>query len=213
MTRGSCQTPGSIVIDEQHKFGVAQRAAARAGRCHPDVLVMTATPIPRTLTLTIYGDLEVSTIDQKPRDGVKIITKVRPKTKLKDAAKFLREQIEEGRQGYHRVSADRRIGEDRRRAAATKGHEEWSKLLAPCEVGLLHGRMQRGGEGGRDEALPRGQAGCARFHDGDRSGHRCAERDRDVHSRRGALRFGAASSVARPDRARRTHQLLRAVCG
>ena len=131
---------GIVVIDEQHKFGVAQRAKLIRKGDTPDVLVMTATPIPRTLTLTIYGDLEVSTIDQKPRDGVKIITKVRPKTKLKEAAKFLREQIEEGRQGYIVYAL---IDESERleAGAATKGHEEWSKLLAPCEVGLLHGRM------------------------------------------------------------------------
>jgi ATP-dependent DNA helicase RecG len=131
---------GIVVIDEQHKFGVAQRAKLIRKGDTPDVLVMTATPIPRTLTLTIYGDLEVSTIDQKPRDGVKIVTKVRPKTKLKDAAKFLREQIEEGRQGYI-VYALIDESEKLEAGAATKGHEEWSKLLAPCEVGLLHGRM------------------------------------------------------------------------
>ena len=131
---------GIVVIDEQHKFGVAQRAKLIRKGDTPDVLVMTATPIPRTLTLTIYGDLEVSTIDQKPRDGVKIITKVRPKTKLKDAAKFLREQIEEGRQGYI-VYALIDESEKIEAGAAMKGHEEWSKLLAPCEVGLLHGRM------------------------------------------------------------------------
>ncbi len=131
---------GIVIIDEQHKFGVAQRAKLIRKGDTPDVLVMTATPIPRTLTLTIYGDLEVSTIDQKPRGGVKIITKVRPKTKLKDAAKFLREQIEEGRQGYI-VYALIDESEKLEAGAATKGHEEWSKLLAPCEVGLLHGRM------------------------------------------------------------------------
>ena len=131
---------GIVVIDEQHKFGVAQRAKLIRKGDTPDVLVMTATPIPRTLTLTIYGDLEVSTIDQKPRDGVKIITKVRPKTKLKEAAKFLREQIEEGRQGYI-VYALIDESEKLEAGAATKGYEEWAKLLAPCEVGLLHGRM------------------------------------------------------------------------
>lgn len=131
---------GIVVIDEQHKFGVAQRAKLIRKGDTPDVLVMTATPIPRTLTLTVYGDLEVSTIDQKPRDGVKIITKVRPETKLKEAAKFLREQIEEGRQGYI-VYALIDESEKLEAGAATKGHEEWSKLLAPCEVGLLHGRM------------------------------------------------------------------------
>jgi ATP-dependent DNA helicase RecG len=131
---------GIVVIDEQHKFGVAQRARLIRKGDTPDVLVMTATPIPRTLTLTIYGDLDVSTIDQKPRDGVKIITKVRPKTKQKEAAKFLREQIEEGRQGYM-VYALIDESEKLEAGAATKGHAEWSKLLAPCEVGLLHGRM------------------------------------------------------------------------
>jgi ATP-dependent DNA helicase RecG len=131
---------GIVVIDEQHKFGVAQRAKLIRQGDTPDVLVMTATPIPRTLTLTIYGDLEVSTIDQKPRDGVKIVTKVRPKTKLKDAAKFLREQIEEGHQGYI-VYPLIDESEKLEAGAATKGHGEWSKLLAPCEVGLLHGRM------------------------------------------------------------------------
>lgn len=131
---------GIVVIDEQHKFGVAQRAKLIRRGDTPDVLVMTATPIPRTLTLTIYGDLDVSTIDQRPRDGIKIITKVRPKTKLKDAAKFLREQIEEGRQGfivYPLIEESEKLDA----GAATKGHEDWSKLLAPCEVGLLHGRL------------------------------------------------------------------------
>lgn len=131
---------GIVVIDEQHKFGVAQRAKLIRQGDTPDVLVMTATPIPRTLTLTIYGDLDISTIDQKPRDGVKIITKVRTKTKQKEAAKFLREQIEEGRQGYI-VYPLIEESEKLEAGAATKGHEEWSKLLAPCEVGLLHGRL------------------------------------------------------------------------
>lgn len=131
---------GIVVIDEQHKFGVAQRARLIHQGDTPDVLVMTATPIPRTLALTVYGDLDVSTIDQRPRDGVKIVTKVRPKTKVKEAAKFLREQIEEGRQGYIVYPL---IDESEKldAGAATKGHEEWSKLLKPCEVGLLHGRM------------------------------------------------------------------------
>ncbi len=131
---------GLIVIDEQHKFGVAQRAKLIRKTARPDVLVMTATPIPRTLTLTVYGDLDVSTIDQRPRDGVKIVTKVRPKSKQKEAAKFLRDQIEEGRQGfivYPLIEESEKIAA----GAAVKGHEEWSKMLTPLEVGLLHGRM------------------------------------------------------------------------
>jgi len=131
---------GLIVIDEQHKFGVAQRAKLIRKTATPDVLVMTATPIPRTLTLTVYGDLDVSTIDQRPRDGVKIVTKVRPKSKQKEAAKFLRDQIEEGRQGfivYPLIEESEKIAA----GAAVKGHDEWTQMLAPLEVGLLHGRM------------------------------------------------------------------------
>ncbi len=131
---------GLIVIDEQHKFGVAQRAKLIRKTATPDVLVMTATPIPRTLTLTVYGGLDVSTIDQRPRDGVKIVTKVRPKSKQKEAAKFLRDQIEEGRQGfivYPLIEESEKIAA----GAAVKGHDEWTQMLAPLEVGLLHGRM------------------------------------------------------------------------
>jgi ATP-dependent DNA helicase RecG len=131
---------GLIVIDEQHKFGVAQRAKLIRKSATPDVLVMTATPIPRTLTLTVYGDLDVSTIDQRPRDGVKIITKVRARSKQAEASKFLRDQIEEGRQGYivyPLIEESEKVDA----GAAVKGHAEWSKLLAPLEVGLLHGKL------------------------------------------------------------------------
>src|ERR1043166_8761425 len=73
---------GLAVVDEQHKFGVAQRARLTAREPAPDVLVMTATPIPRTLTMTIYGDLDVSTIDEMPRNRGKIVTAVRDESKL-----------------------------------------------------------------------------------------------------------------------------------
>jgi ATP-dependent DNA helicase RecG len=131
---------GLVVIDEQHKFGVAQRARLiKQGRT-PDVLVMTATPIPRTLTLTIYGDLDVSTIDQRPQTGVTIVTKVRSAKKEKEAAQFMLEQIAEGRQGFLVFPL---IEESERTdaAAAVSGHEAWSRLLKPHAVGLLHGRM------------------------------------------------------------------------
>ena len=131
---------GLIVIDEQHKFGVAQRAKLiQQGRA-PDVLVMTATPIPRTLTLTIYGDLDVSTIDQRPQTGTKIVTKVRPKTKIDEAAKFLMEQIAEGHQGYI-VYPLIEESDKLDAGAAIKGHKDWSSLLKPHKVGLLHGRL------------------------------------------------------------------------
>lgn len=131
---------GLVVIDEQHKFGVAQRARLIQKGNTPDVLVMTATPIPRTLTLTVYGDLDVSTIDERPKERGKIITKVRPASKLKEAGKFLAEQLEEGRQGYL-VYPLIEESEKLDATAAKKGHEEWSKLLPHFQVGLLHGKL------------------------------------------------------------------------
>gem|GEM_PF-7108 len=91
---------GLAVIDEQHKFGVAQRARLTAREPAPDVLVMTATPIPRTLTMTIYGDLDLSTIDEMPGHRGKIITAVRDTSKLGEVLSFLRSELEKGRQLY-----------------------------------------------------------------------------------------------------------------
>lgn len=131
---------GLVVIDEQHKFGVAQRARLIARGHTPDVLVMTATPIPRTLTLTVYGDLDVSVIDQRPKERGKVTTAVRELTKLKDVLKFLRERLDEGRQCYLVYPL---IDESEKldASAATTGFTEWSGHLAPHSVGLLHGRM------------------------------------------------------------------------
>ncbi len=131
---------GLVVIDEQHKFGVAQRARLIQKGRTPDVLVMTATPIPRTLTLTVYGDLDVSTLDERPKERGKIVTRVRPASKHQEAAEFLIAQLEEGRQAYLVYPL---IDESEKldAAAARKGHAEWQKRLPHFSVGLLHGRM------------------------------------------------------------------------
>jgi RecG-like helicase/REP element-mobilizing transposase RayT len=89
---------GLVVIDEQHKFGVAQRARLTSREPAPDVLVMTATPIPRTITMTVYGDLDVSTLDEMPSGRGKIVTAVRDSAKLGEVLAFLRKQLEAGRQ-------------------------------------------------------------------------------------------------------------------
>src|SRR5229473_4995819 len=96
----SFQNLGLVVIDEQHKFGVAQRARLTSREPAPDVLVMTATPIPRTLTMTVYGDLDVSMLDEMPRNRGKIITAVRDESKLGEVLVFLRTQLESERQVY-----------------------------------------------------------------------------------------------------------------
>ncbi len=131
---------GLAVIDEQHKFGVLQRARLRAQGAAPDVLVMTATPIPRTLTMTVYGDLDVSTLDELPRNRGKIVTAVRDAAKLNDAAKFIREHLEAGRQAYivyPLIDESEKV--ESKAAAAEFG--KWQELLAPMKCELLHGRI------------------------------------------------------------------------
>ena len=91
---------GLVVIDEQHRFGVMQRATLREKGLHPDVLVMTATPIPRTLALTVYGDLDVSTIRELPAGRLPIKTTARPESRRDDVYAFVREQVDAGRQVY-----------------------------------------------------------------------------------------------------------------
>jgi RecG-like helicase/REP element-mobilizing transposase RayT len=139
--RTSLPKLGLAVIDEQHKFGVGQRARLIAqNETTPDVLVMTATPIPRTLTLTLYGDLDVSTIDERPCARGKIITAIRETNKLKDITAFLKTQLDEGRQAYivHPLIED---SDKLDASAAISGHETWSKRLKKHTVGLLHGRI------------------------------------------------------------------------
>jgi len=131
---------GLVVIDEQHKFGVAQRAQLSAREPAPDVLVMTATPIPRTLTMTIYGDLEISTIDEMPRNRGKVVTAVRDESKLGEVLMFLRTQLEAGRQLYviyPLIDESERL--DAKAAAAE--YELWKERLHPFRCDLLHGRI------------------------------------------------------------------------
>ena len=131
---------GLVVIDEQHKFGVAQRAQLSAREPAPDVLVMTATPIPRTLTMTIYGDLDLSTIDEMPRNRRKIITAVRDESKLGEVLAFLRTQLEAGHQLYviyPLIDESEKL--DAKAAAAE--YELWRERLRPFRCELLHGRI------------------------------------------------------------------------
>jgi ATP-dependent DNA helicase RecG len=129
-----------VVIDEQHKFGVMQKARLIGQGVAPDVLVMTATPIPRTLTMTVYGDLDVSTLDEMPANRGRIVTAVRDGTKLPEVVKFIRENIEAGRQVYivyPLIEESEKLGAK----AAAREFERWRELLAPMQCDLLHGRV------------------------------------------------------------------------
>ncbi|MES2440294.1 MAG: ATP-dependent DNA helicase RecG [Verrucomicrobiota bacterium] len=132
---------GLVVIDEQHKFGVAQRASLIRQGIVPDVLVMTATPIPRTLTMTIYGDLDVSILDEKPPGRGKIITAVRISAKQTDVTRFVKDQLVQGRQAYL-VYPLVEESETLKAESATEAFDKWKKRLGSYEVGLIHGKLR-----------------------------------------------------------------------
>ncbi len=137
---GAFEKLGLVVIDEQHKFGVAQRARLVSRGIAPDVLVMTATPIPRTLALTLYGDLDVSILDEMPANRGKITTAVRAGVDLVQVAAFIRQQLEKGRQVYivYPLVED---SEKLEAKAATTEYKNWQKRLPGVPMGLLHGRL------------------------------------------------------------------------
>lgn len=131
---------GLAVIDEQHKFGVAQREKFIRSGENPDVLVMTATPIPRTLTLTLYGDLDVSVIDELPAQRGEIVTALRKPTQMQRIIAFLRAEIEAGRQAYI-VSPLVEESETRAQASAIAELAKWKAIFPQFELGLMHGRL------------------------------------------------------------------------
>lgn len=132
---------GLVVIDEQHKFGVAQRAALAGQGKLPDVLVMTATPIPRTLAMTVYGDLAVSLLDETPPGRGGMVTGVRISPKLPDVTKFLRSRLEEGRQAYLVYPLVEESASTAAESAIT-AFGKWVKRLKGFEVGLIHGKLR-----------------------------------------------------------------------
>ena len=136
---------GLIVIDEQHKFGVAQRSRLIAQGTMPDVLVMTATPIPRTLTMTIYGDLDVSVLDERPAGRGKMVTALRTAAKQTDITKFVKEQLKAGRQAYL-VYPLVEESESLKVESATEAFGKWCKRLPGHQVGMVHGKLDAAGK-------------------------------------------------------------------
>jgi len=133
---------GLAVVDEQHRFGVLQRDDLQRKGYDADVVVMTATPIPRTLALTAYGDLDVSVVDEKPPGRSPIRTVLRPASARRNVAELLRREIAAGRQAYvvYPLVEESEKLEDVK--AATQMAEEWRRLLPEAQIGLLHGRMK-----------------------------------------------------------------------
>ena len=135
------QKLGLAIVDEQHRFGVMQRFELLRKGVHPDVLVMTATPIPRTLALTLYGDLDASTIDEMPPGRKPIVTKHVTADRAEQVYSFVKKQIEAGRQAYV-VYPVIEESETNAMKAAEKMHEHLSQEVFPgIAVGLMHGRL------------------------------------------------------------------------
>lgn len=150
------QKLGLVIIDEQHRFGVEQRLKLLRKGAHPDVLVMTATPIPRTLALTMYGDLDVSKIDEMPPGRKPIKTKHVTEERIEQVYSFLQREIDAGHQAYVVYPV---IEESETTAvkAAQQMHQHLAERVFPnLSVGLLHGRLK---QGDKDEVMSRFQRG------------------------------------------------------
>jgi ATP-dependent DNA helicase RecG len=132
---------GLAIIDEQHRFGVLQRLGLVQKGVTPDVLVMTATPIPRTLAMTMYGDLDVSIIDELPPGRKPIVTKHATSDRIEQVYSFVKRQVEEGRQAYV-VYPVIEESETQAMKAAQQGYEHLSREVFPdLAIGLMHGRL------------------------------------------------------------------------
>lgn len=132
---------GLVVIDEQHRFGVKQRDCLLAKANAPDVLIMTATPIPRSLTLTVYGDLDLSIIDELPPGRKEIKTYFMPASEKNRVYGFVRTEIEKGRQAYV-VCPLIEESEHLNVEAAIVRHQELSEEFSEFRVALLHGKLK-----------------------------------------------------------------------
>lgn len=137
----SFQKLGLAVIDEQHRFGVAQRSALRQQGFNPHMLVMTATPIPRTLALTLYGDLDLSVIDELPPGRQVVRTKWLKPEQRDSAYAFIRKQISEGRQGFIICPLVEESETVQARAALAEYERLSREVLPDLKLALLHGRM------------------------------------------------------------------------
>ncbi|MEK7748715.1 MAG: ATP-dependent DNA helicase RecG, partial [Bacteroidota bacterium] len=133
---------GLAVIDEQHRFGVMQRAALREKGYNPDVLVMTATPIPRTLAMTIYGDLDVSVIDEMPANRKPVRTATRLEDQKPKVYDFVKDEVQRGRQVYVVFPLIEESEKVDLKAATKEFEHLQGKVFPGLKLGLIHGRMK-----------------------------------------------------------------------
>jgi ATP-dependent DNA helicase RecG len=132
---------GLVVIDEQHRFGVEQRAKLIKKGTSPDVLIASATPIPRTLTMTVYGDLDVSIIDEMPRNRKPVKTFLRGESKLPAVYDFIKKKIEEGEQAFVVFPLVEESDKMELKAAEEYFKKFKNNYFKNYKVGLIHGKM------------------------------------------------------------------------
>ena len=147
---------GLVIIDEQHRFGVLQRSIIRKKGMKPDVLVMTATPIPRTLALTLYGDLDVSVIDEMPPGRKEVTTLWRSDKHRKEMYSILRDQIQKGGQAYIVYPLVEESEKIDLRAAKDSFEHLRTEVFHDLRVDLIHGKM---GNETKDRVMTRFKAG------------------------------------------------------
>ena len=133
---------GLAIIDEQHRFGVMQRSTLTSKGYEPDVLVMTATPIPRTLALTVYGDLDVSVIDEMPPGRSPVITRLYFENRRQEAYRFIEGELKKGRQVYVVYPLVEETEKSDLKAATEMAAHLQKDIFPGWKVGLLHGRMK-----------------------------------------------------------------------
>ena len=191
---------GLVIIDEQHRFGVHQRLAlrekGRQGERMPHQLIMTATPIPRTLAMTAYADLDLSVIDQLPPGRIPVTTVALPDSRRPEVIERIRGACAGGRQAYWVCTL---IEESE--ALQCQAAEDTAALLSDSleglRVGLVHGRMKAARQGGRDGRVQGRRDRSAGGHHGDRGRGGCAQRQPDGDREPGAPWAGPAPPVAR----------------
>ena len=151
---------GLVIVDEQHRFGVMQRfkLMKKTGQAEPDVLVMTATPIPRTLALTLYGDLDTSVLDELPPGRTRIKTRRVGDERANEVWEFVRKQVTAGRQAYVVYPVIEEAALEGELKAAVKMYEQLRRRdLEGLRVGLLHGRMSADEKDATMAAFQRGE--------------------------------------------------------
>jgi ATP-dependent DNA helicase RecG len=138
---------GLVIIDEQHRFGTNQRQSlARKDDLYPHLLSMTATPIPRTLALTIFGDLDITLLDEMPHGRKPVITEIVPKETREEVYKKIRQELKQGRQAYvicPRIELPDEVKETTLMAKSVKEEaQKLQKYFTEFKVGILHGKMK-----------------------------------------------------------------------